>query len=89
MVTMVYIDRRYFVPESELMFSAQKTWGMIGFALIAFIQSMGGIFAAIQSMNLKDEDPWTKVNVNKIIVSKNKISKHEDSHSSRWVRHTA
>ncbi len=90
MVGMIYVDRRYFVPESELIFSAQKTWGMIGFSFIAFIQSIGGILAAVESMNLPDEEPWTKINVNNISITEHKNEiKHENTHSGRWIRHTA
>ncbi|MGP8215334.1 MAG: glycosyltransferase family 2 protein [Bacteroidia bacterium] len=67
-VIIVYINRRYFVPESELIFSAEKTWGMIGFSSIAFIMSLGGIWAAAESIRLKEENPWESVNVNNIII---------------------
>jgi cellulose synthase (UDP-forming) len=67
-VTAVYINRRYFMPESELMFSAEKVWGMVGFSFIAFIQSVGGIFAAYEAKILKAEEPWIKIDVTKIKV---------------------
>jgi hypothetical protein len=56
------------MPESELMFTAEKVWGMIGFAFIAFIQSLGGIFAAYEAKNLKVEEPWGMIDVTKIKV---------------------
>ena len=59
----VYIERRYFTPESELIFTAQRTWGMIGFSLIAFIQSVGGILAAYEAMHLKAEDAWSRIKI--------------------------
>ena len=59
----VYIERRYFTPESELIFTAQRTWGMIGFSLIAFIQSIGGIVAAYEAMYLKTEDAWSRIKI--------------------------
>lgn len=59
----VYIERRYFTPETELIFTAQRTWGMIGFSLIAFIQSVGGIIAAYEAMNLKAEDAWSRIKI--------------------------
>jgi len=59
----VYIERRYFTPESELIFTAQRTWGMIGFSLIAFIQSVGGILAAYEAMHLKVEDAWSRIKI--------------------------
>ncbi len=73
MVIVVYVDRRYFVPESELIFSAQKTWGMIGFSFIAFIQSVGGILAAVESMKLAEEDPWEQINIHNIIIKQHKL----------------
>ena len=67
-VTGVYIKRRYYTPESELMFSAEKVWGMVGFSFIAFVQSLGGVMAAYEAKNLKAEDPWEKVDVKNINV---------------------
>lgn len=61
----VYINRRFFVPESELLFTRQQTWGMLGFSFIVFIQSMGGIWAAYTAMKLKPEDAWSRIRVNK------------------------
>jgi cellulose synthase (UDP-forming) len=69
-LTGVIINRRYFVPESEMFFTAEKTWGMIGFSLLAFIMSLGGILAAWGSVHLKAEDPWESVDLNKISIPK-------------------
>ena len=60
------IDRRYFVPESELLFSSTRTWGMLGFAFIIFIQSLGGIYAAWEAIKLKEENPWEKIDISKV-----------------------
>lgn len=68
MVTAVYIQRRYYIPESELIFSSEKVWGMIGFSFIAFAQSLIGIFAAYEAKSLKEEEPWQKIDVKKIKV---------------------
>ena len=65
-VVIVIVDRRYFVPESELLFSSTRTWGMLGFAFIIFIQSMGGIYAAWEAIKLKEENPWEKLDINKV-----------------------
>ena len=62
----IYIQRRFYVPESELILSAEKTWGMMGFALIACILSCGGILAAWEAQHLKPEEPWEGVDLNKI-----------------------
>jgi cellulose synthase (UDP-forming) len=71
-VVIVFIDRRFFVPESELFFTSTRTWGMLGFSFLAFIQSMGGILAAWEAMRLKEENPWDKIDVNNIITKKMK-----------------
>lgn len=62
----VYISRRFILPESELVLTAGKTWGMIGFSLIAALVAAGGLFAANQSRNIPDTDPWDSIDVNKI-----------------------
>jgi hypothetical protein len=36
------------------------------FSLIAFLMTVGGIYAAFQSKNLKAEDPWQQVNLDNI-----------------------
>jgi cellulose synthase (UDP-forming) len=64
--TLVYITRRFFTPESELVLTAEKTWGMIGFAALASIVAAGGLYAAWSSWKLKDEDPWDSVDIHKI-----------------------
>lgn len=88
-VITVYINRRYFVPESELLFTAQKTWGMIGFSFIALIQSIGGILAALQSMRLKDENPWEAIDISKIIIHHSKTAAHENVNSGGRLWHAA
>ena len=63
MLVGIYIERRYFIPESELILSAKKTWAMIGFAMIAFIQFIGGIGAAYKSLFIKTENAWSRIKV--------------------------
>jgi cellulose synthase (UDP-forming) len=74
MLVGVYIERRYYIPESELFLTAEKTWAMIGFAMIAFIQFLGGIGAAYRSKFIKPENAW-----NKIIISADKKIKVDKS----------
>jgi cellulose synthase (UDP-forming) len=62
----VFINRRYFIPESELLLTAQKTWGMIGFAALAAVMASGGLYAAWSSSRLKEEDPWDSVDIHSI-----------------------
>ncbi len=71
-VTVLFFDRKYFVPESELLFTSSRTWGMIGFSLIAFLQSLGGILAALGAIRLKEEMPWEKIDVNNISIETDK-----------------
>ena len=65
-VFLVLNNRRFFMPEGELVLTAERTWAMIGFASIAFILSVGGILAAWEAKSLKAEDPWDSVDLNKI-----------------------
>ena len=51
------------MPESELALSAEGTWGMVGFAFLAFIMSIGGIRAALEARKMKAEDPWDNVKI--------------------------
>ena len=53
--------RRFFMPESELALSAEKTWGMIAFAFLAFVMAAGGIFAALEARGMTVEEPWNTV----------------------------
>lgn len=62
----VFIRRRYFIPEGELVFTAERTWAMMGFAFIAFLMTLGGIYAAMEARGLKEEEPWQSVDVNQI-----------------------
>jgi cellulose synthase (UDP-forming) len=67
----VFLIRKFYTPQSELLFTAEKTWGMMGFAFIAFILSCGGLLAALEANYLTEEDPWDSVNLNNIRISKN------------------
>ena len=62
----VFIKRRFFIPESELVFSSEKVWGMMGFAFLAVIMASGGIFAALEARNMKVEEPWADVDLTRI-----------------------
>ena len=62
----VIIQRRFFIPQSELILSAEKTWAMIGFAFVPFLLSFIGILAAAEARHLKVEDAWDRVDLNEI-----------------------
>jgi cellulose synthase (UDP-forming) len=69
----VFLYRRFYIPEADLVLSAEKTWGMIGFAFIAFLLSLGGLLAALEANYMKEEDAWDKVN-----IYSTQISLHEN-----------
>lgn len=60
-VLAVVLYRFFWMPVDELVYTAEQTWGMIGFAFVAFSMSIGGIFAAFEAKNLKEEEPWNTV----------------------------
>lgn len=66
----VFVLRRWYVNESSLVFTVEQTWGMLGFAFIAFIMSCGGVLAALEANYLTEEDPWDKVHLNNIKIPK-------------------
>ena len=78
-LTIIYVivNRSIFMPESELLFTSSRTWGMIGFSFLAFIMSSLGIMAAMEAIKLKQEIPWEKVDVNKIKINNIKEKKLE------------
>ena len=69
-LAVVIYSRRFIVPEATLVMTSERVWGMIAFSSISVILAFGGIYAVIESRNLKEEDPWEKVKINQI----NKIS---------------
>lgn len=65
----VVVKRVYFTPEARLSLTSPEIWGMVAFASVPFLLSFGGIYAAIQSGYIKKEDPWEKIDLEKIQVS--------------------
>ena len=59
----IFINRRFFMEESTVLLSSYKTWGMIGFSFLASIQSIAGLMAAYEAVNLKPDDPWGRVKI--------------------------
>ena len=64
----IFIIRKFYTPVSELLFTAEKTWGMMGFAFLAFIMSCGGLLAALEANYITEEDPWDKIDLNTINI---------------------
>lgn len=67
-LTLLYViyDRLYVVSEGILVLTSQKVWGMFFFAFVAIIMVIGGIYAAYESRNLEEEEPWKNVELKKI-----------------------
>ena len=68
----IFFYRKYFMNETDLVFTAEKTWGMLGFAFIAFVMSVGGVLAAIEANFLSEEDPWDRVDLDGIKITEDK-----------------
>ena len=67
-VTLMYTmyQRRFNVPETTLVKTAEQTWGMIAFAVVSVLLAFGGMYAVVESKNLAVEDPWEKIDVSKL-----------------------
>ncbi len=65
----VFVIRKFYTHESVLIFTSEKTWGMMGFAFLAFVMSCGGLLAALEANYIKEEDPWDSVQLNNIKIS--------------------
>ena len=59
----VLINRGFFTPEARITLTSADVWGMMIFATIPFLLSLGGLYAAWQSGKITIEEPWQKVNV--------------------------
>ncbi|WP_324675503.1 glycosyltransferase [Hymenobacter sp. GOD-10R] len=57
----VVVERAYYTPEARLALSSGDIWGMMAFAGVAFLMTVGGLFAAYQSSKLTPEEPWAIV----------------------------
>ena len=71
-LTLAYViyDRLYVVSEGMLALTSQKVWGMFAFAFVAIIMVAGGIYAAYESRDLEPEEPWAKIDIQKIKTDK-------------------
>lgn len=65
-LALIVIYRYFFMPESDLIISAEKNWVMVGFAFLAFIMSVAGLFAARPPRKQWDDDPWDAIDIRKI-----------------------
>jgi cellulose synthase (UDP-forming) len=65
----VVILRKYYTPEASLQLTSGIIWGMVGFSIVSFIMTFGGLYAAIESRKLSAEEPWKKINIDTIQYS--------------------
>ena len=64
----VFYKRQYLIPESELAITSEITWGMMAFALLAITMVIGGMYAVWESKRLKEEEPWSKIDLDDIRI---------------------
>lgn len=66
--TLIYViySRLTSVSEGLLALTSDKIWGMFAFAFVSVILIIGGIFAAFESRDLPEEEPWKKIDLKKI-----------------------
>lgn len=64
----VVVRRGFYTAEAKLTLTSGEIWGMVVFCLIAFLMSLGGLYAAYQSRNLTVEEPWSKVDLDAIAI---------------------
>jgi len=60
----VLVKRMYFTSETSVAFTSGEIWGMMVFAFIAFVMTLGGIYAAWHSRNLEPFEPWNEIDIN-------------------------
>jgi cellulose synthase (UDP-forming) len=65
----VVIERGFYTAEARLMLSSGEVWGMVAFCFVAFLTSLGGLYAAYESRTLDIAEPWASVNVENIKVT--------------------
>jgi len=53
-------------PEGALELSSEAVWGMLGFALLPVVLSIGALYAAWQARRLPSDAPWDAIDVTRI-----------------------
>ena len=64
----VVVERGYYTAEARLMLTSGEVWGMVAFCFVAFLTSLGGLYAAYESRTLDIAEPWKTVNLENIKV---------------------
>lgn len=72
-MVIVVVQRRYFTEEARLALSSSFIWGMVAFASIAFLMTLGAVYAAWESRDLEPEEPWASIETNAITTSNSSI----------------
>jgi cellulose synthase (UDP-forming) len=62
----VVIERGFYTAEARLMLTSGEVWGMVAFCFVAFLTSLGGLYAAYESRTLDIAEPWISVNLDNI-----------------------
>jgi len=63
MLISMFITRRFFLTDVQLLATREMIWGMAGFATLSFIMSLSGLYAAAESKSMKAEDAWDHVDL--------------------------
>lgn len=69
-LVVVVLKRKYFTAEARLALTSGEIWGMVVFAMIAYLMTWGGIYAAIKSRKMSIEEPWKTINISAIDYKK-------------------
>ncbi|MBE0640498.1 MAG: hypothetical protein IH599_00585, partial [Bacteroidales bacterium] len=64
--SVIFIRRRFYIPQDVLVLSAERTWGMFGFAALAALMSFWGLYAAWETKKMKVRDPWDEIDTEKL-----------------------
>jgi hypothetical protein len=51
------------------MLTSGEVWGMVAFCFIAFITSLGGLYAAYESRTLDIAEPWASIKLENIKIT--------------------
>ena len=66
---MVVVQRRFYTAEASLELTSGEVWGMVAFCMVAFLTSLGGLYAAYESRTLNIAEPWVTVKLENIKVT--------------------
>jgi cellulose synthase (UDP-forming) len=75
-LSLVVIERGFYTAEARLTLTSGEIWGMVAFCFIAFLTSLGGLYAAYESKNLDAAEPWAIIDLDNISIKpeENKVS---------------